>query len=415
MSDTGIQDFLNERKSAWLKNKIKSNTTDVDKAALEQQALDEFSLPTWLASAANRAKQLSIVSHPGKFSHPGAKISSFIATATRLSDGFLRTGNVEAGLDVFGNAAAMDVYKFLNIKLSDDKTILAHLEKKSPLIEKQLTIPNVPFAEIAQGLLAIKEDTGVASMTSGKVKQVYFPIGNGDYHLLSILSPSSILFKLKERINVMRFSDEAKEVREARRRNKPHDLGLSEVYGLSAIGFGGTKPQNISVLNSQNGGVAYLLPSMPPQLSSRSIQPPRKNFFSNTLWIKNFQDDFLQLQKLLQDDHNNIHIRRKRDKINRHIIYKIIDQLWRIRHIESGWSDSDNYQTLPQYQKVWLDQQYAVSRENDESWLQPVKDELARWFLNTSQKLIKDKRISLGDEHMHYFNSIIDKCEEALR
>lgn len=69
-----IQDFLNERKEGWLK-KIKNNTTDKDKAQFQQQALEEFSLAGWLPSAVKRARQLFIVSHPGKYSHPSAKKS----------------------------------------------------------------------------------------------------------------------------------------------------------------------------------------------------------------------------------------------------------------------------------------------------------------------------------------------------
>jgi len=137
----------------------------------------------------------------------------------------LRTGNVDVEPDVFGNAAAMDVYKFLSLKLSNTETVLAHLEKKTPEIEKQLTIPTAPFSEIEQGLLAIKQDDDSSTITSGKVKQVYFPV-NDSYHLLSILTPSSVMYKLKERINTMRFSDEAKEVRDAKKNNKHHENSL---------------------------------------------------------------------------------------------------------------------------------------------------------------------------------------------
>ncbi len=418
MLDPAIQGFLDERKEAWLKKKIKNNTSDEDKVLFEQQALEEFSLVSWLPGAAKRASQLFIVSHPGKFSHPSAKISSVIAPSNYQADGYLRTGNAVADLDVFGNAAAMDVYKFLTIALSDGETILSHLEKKTPIIEKQLTIPNSPFDEIEKGLLAIKYDGGTSVKTSGKVKQVYFPIDVENYHLISTLSPSNLMFKLKERIkeiNDARFTDDGKAVRKAKKNNLYSPNSFAEIYGLSVIGFGGTKPQNISVLNSQNGGAAYLLSSIPPELKSRLIQPPKTNFFSNTLWSKAYQDDFRQLQKLLSSDNNNIHIRKKRDWITRNIIYQIADRLWMVRRLDAGWSDSETYQSLPHYQKVWLDQQYKEYREEDSDWLQPIKDDLARWFLNTSQKLIKDKDFELGDDQLSYFKSIIDECEEAIR
>ena len=414
MLDPAIQSFLDERKDAWLKNKITSNSSGGEKAELEREASDKFALASWLPSAAKRAKQLQIVSHPGKFSHSGAKISSVIAPAdNRRADGFLRTGNVVAELDVLGNAAAMDVYKFLNIKLADKQTILSHLEQKTPTIEKQLTIPDLTFEEVEEGLLAIKESDDTSTKTDERIKQVYFPIKDDSYHLLSVLSPSNLMFKLKERINLMRFSDEAKMAREAKKNNKYHQNGYSEVFNLGVIGFGGANPQNISRLNSHNGGTSYLLLSVPPELESRTIQPPRKNFFSNTLWAKAYQDDFQELQILLGGDSKNVHVRNKRDWIVKNIIYQIVDRVWMVRRLDAGWSDSENYESLPHYQKVWLDQKYVDNRAEVTVWLQPVKEDLARWFLNTFQNLVKG--IDIGDNEISYFKSVIDECEESLK
>ena len=115
---TAIFDFLNERKAAWLKAKLPKDAGSDVQQQLEQEAGDRFALASWLPDAARRVSQLSMVSHPGKFSHPSAKTSSIIASASYAADGYLRSGNVDYALDVFGNAAAMDVYKFLSIVLS---------------------------------------------------------------------------------------------------------------------------------------------------------------------------------------------------------------------------------------------------------------------------------------------------------
>lgn len=414
MLDPVIQNFLNDRKDLWLKKKITNDATDEERAELERQALDEFSLAKWLPDAAKRAKQLSLVSHPAKFSHPSAKTSSIIAKSERRADGFLRTGNVTAELDVFGNAAAMDVYKFLSLRLSDDKTILMHLENKTVEIKEQLTIPTADFSDIEQGLLEIMQDDNSVSKTSEIVKQVYFSVDD-DYHLLSVLTASNLMYKLKERINIMRFSDEAKQAREAKKNNHHHDAGLSEVYGLSVIGFGGTKPQNISVLNSQNYGEAYLLASMPSELELRSIQAPRSNFFTNTLWVKSFEDDFKKLHDLFQGDTNNIHIRKKRDSLVRNIIYQVIDKLWMLRYLNAGWSDAEAYRNLPHYQKIWLDQTYEQERTKNEDWLLALKNDFSRWFINSYQSIMDEQALSLGDEQLPYFKEMLDECEEDLR
>jgi len=414
MLDPAIQSFLDERKEAWLKKKTNSATTDEEAFDLEQQAREMFSLAVWLPNAAQRAKQLFLVSHPGKFTHPSAKISSVVAQAMPAADGFLRSGNSQTELDVFGNAAAMDVYKFLTIALHDGKSILSHLEMETAEIEQQLTIPTAPYHEIAQALLAIKDDGDSSIKTSGKIKQVYFPV-EGDYHLLSVLTSSCLIYKLKERINTMRFSDEAKEAREAKKKNHEHGEVLSEVYGLSVMGFGGTKPQNISVLNSQNYGQAYLLSSTPPVLHDRRIQPPRKNFFSETLWLKAYADDFEKLHQLLIGERNNIHVRHRRDAIIRSIIFQVADRMWMIRHIDAGWSESDNYQNLPRSQSIWLDQQYTEQRDENTEWMDAIKADMTRWFFNSYSKIMGSQKLDMGDDQFPHIRSVIHDCEEALR
>jgi len=413
MLDPAIQNFLNERKEIWLKKNINSKTTGEERIELEQQASDKFALASWLPGAAKRANQLFLVSHPGKFTHPSAKISSIIASGTQSADGFLRTGNIQAELDVFGNAAAMDVYKFLSIKMTDGESLLTHLERETPAIKQQLTIPTASFHEVARHLLAIKQDDDSSIRTSGKIKQIYFPVDE-HYHLLSVLTPSNLIYKLKERINVMHFSDVAKEARESKKKNHDYANELSEIHRLSVIGFGGANKQNISVLNNQNGGTAYLLPSLPPVLKDRKVQPPKKNFFVSNLWVKNYEDDFQKFHRLLQGDHNNIHIRNKRDWIIRNIIFQVTDRMWLVRHIEAGWSDSANYSNLPHPQKIWLDQQYAERRYENLEWMNGIKTALARWFINAYRKINGKQALDLGDDEMLHIRAIIDSCEEAI-
>ena len=415
MLDPAIQTFLNERKELWLKNKIKKNSPDSEQLKLKALAEERFSLIEWLPDAAKRAWQLSMVSHPGKFSHPSAKISAVIAKAKQANDGLLRSGNVKAGLDVLCNAAALDVHKFLNLQMKDQLTVLEHLEQKSEKIQEQFAIPSTSFEEIETGLLAIKRATDQSIKTSERVKQVYFPLEDQTYHLLSILTPSSLMFKLKEKINYWRFSDEVKQIREARKNNQHHPKTLLEYYELSVIGFGGTKPQNISVLNNHNGGTAYLLSSIPPELEKRRIQPPRSNFFVGYLKPAHYAEEFVSLHKLLASDHNNIHIRNKRDRIIRNIIYQVADRLWQVRYLPAGWSQSDNYKQLPLFQKTWLDQNYQSERQENEDYLGQVKNELSIWLINSYQKLLGDSALNLGDEQLKAIRELCEDCEEALR
>jgi len=383
MLDLAIQEFLDERKEARIKGKIKPTMSEDEINHLKQDADELFLLDNWLPNAAKRASQLSLVTHVGKFSHPNAKTSSIIAENEAKKDGFLRTGNVAKQFDVFGNAAALDVYKFLSLTLSKGQTVLEQLEQESEPLESQFTLASASYEEIKAGLLAIKKQDTV-DITSERVKQVYFPVGN-DYHLLSLLTPSGLMYQLKQAINDIRFSEQAKQSRILKKKNEYDEQGFDEIYGLTAIGYGGTKPQNISIINSQNGGVSYLLPSMPPVLNQRNIRLPKSDFFRNTLYYKNYEESFKSLDKLVQLGINNIHIRSGIDNIIRFLIAQVIEKSWTLRQLDAGWSEKTS---LKQYQKTWLDSAYKAQREADDAWLNEVINEFARWIIFAYEKSI---------------------------
>ncbi|HEY8095448.1 MAG TPA: type I-F CRISPR-associated protein Csy1 [Methylobacter sp.] len=401
---------MSERKAARIKKNLKPGLSDEEKQSIELEATELFLLDNWLPDAAKRAGWLSMLTHPGKFTHPSAKTNAIIADAQPKPDGFLRTGNADTNLDVLGNAAALDVHKFLSLTLTDGQTVLAHLEQTSATIQAQFKL-STPFAELQQGLLAIKQSSDTAK-TSEKIKQVYFPVDDG-YHLLSILTPSGLMFKLKEAINVLRFSDEAKQAREDRRHQVHNENGFDELYNLSVIGFGGTKPQNISVLNSQNGGTVYLLPSLPPQLEIRAVQPPKTSFFSDSLYYKHYQDSFKALHRLLMVNHNNIDIRDGRDYWISSIAEQVIEKVWQLRQLEPGWSEQT---ALPSAQKIWLDSAYNEQRENQDDWLDEIIRSLTDWFRIAYEKTIaKDKAIFLGDKELAHIRTVLADMQEDLR
>ncbi len=412
MLEPSVQTFLSERRAAWLKEKLKLAKNEAEQQDIERDAADKFNLANWLPDAAKRAGQLAMVTHPGKFSHPGAKTSSVIADAERKADGYLRTGNVAAEFDVFGNAAALDVHKFLSLPLSDGQTVLAHLEQDTPLIQQQFNIPTA-FQELRQGLLSIKSGAAETVKTSEKIKQVYFPVEDG-YHLLSLLTPSGLMFKLKERINELRFSEAAKQARNDRRNQVHNEQGFDELYNLTVIGFGGTKPQNISVLNNQNGGTAYLLPSLPPTLELRAAQAPKTNFFLQSLYLKDYQDKFKALHKLFLDTvPNNIDVREGRDYWILQIVEQLMEKVWAIRELPAGWSETS---VLPPAQKLWLDAANAQRRDSEDEWLDEIIVAVVSWLGIAYKKAVgEQKAIPIGDPESRAFRQLLTEHREVLR
>jgi len=88
MLDPAIQEFLDERKAARIKGKIKPNIPEDEQLAISNSANDEFLLDNWLPKAAKRAWQVSLLTHPSKFTHSSAKTSPIIATNLTKNDGF---------------------------------------------------------------------------------------------------------------------------------------------------------------------------------------------------------------------------------------------------------------------------------------------------------------------------------------
>jgi CRISPR-associated protein Csy1 len=408
MLDPAIQKFLEERKKARLKSKIKPSLSEEEVQRLTEDATNEFSLDNWLPKAANRACQISLVSHPSKFTHSSAKTSPIIALNKYKNDGFLRSGNVDdVQIDVSGNAAALDVYKFLSIKLSNGESILEQLEKNTESIMAQFSISTMSYDDIRAGLLVIKPKETGDKATSERVKQVYFPV-NDDYHLLSILSPSGILVKIKNQIDNIRFSDEAKISRQLKKKNEFDEKGFEEIYSLTAIGYGGAKPQNLGFLNKEAKGVFYLLQSMPPVLKKQTIKHPKTNFFTNSLYYRNYKNSFQSLEKLIQLDINNINIRYSINNIITFIINQVIETSWEFRKLEANWTKTT---TLKQHQKIWLDIAYQQQREEDEAWLNELISEFARWFINAYKKNTGKEDINTK---MLTIKTLIEKQKEGL-
>lgn len=405
-----IINFLTERKTTWLKTKLKSSPDESTKTLLEQEAENKFSLATWLPDAAKRASQLSMVSHPGKFSHPSAKTSTVIAKCEQANDGYLRSGNVNYELDVFGNAAAMDAHKFLSLQIDDSRTVLEHLEEDSDAIKTLFNIPTADYAVLKEGLISVKKIDAV-SKTDHMVKQVYFPT-DGSYHLLSLLTPSGLLTEVKNRIDAIRYSEETKTAKELRKKNEHHSTGYADLFDLTVTAYGGTQPQNVSVLNSRNAGRAYLLACKPPSIKQRQIPLPTKDFFRNSLRFYYFKESFKTMTTLSQCPLNNFKIRLSMKNIIKFIIDLVLEQAFNVREaIAPGWSNTEHYSSLPLSQKIWLDDFYLDKRENEDEWFKDISVEMARWIIRGYEYSLKKENIKLGHTEL---NEIKKLTEEAV-
>lgn len=404
-----IVEFLNERKKTRLKKPGIKSDDDVH---------IEFETINWVGNAAHRAGQLSLVSHPGKFSHPDAKISPLLIRRDADSDGYVRTGDVRVPDDVLGNAAALDVFAFLALTLSDGKTVLQHVAENSTVLRELLGVTQSIFDEWRVGFLKI-QSTDPTPKTDGKVKQVYFPVASNidasGYHLLSVLTPSGLVTENRNRIREMKFSDEAKSARDAKRKNEHSETGLDDVWNLLKVKYGGTQPQNISRLNSSNAGEAWLLPSIPPSFSSDHIRVPKRDFFESLRYDERLRMIYRSLHQLFSSDYNNLRIRDARKHWFESIFDWVYVRVWQLQEHSPGWSD-ENGVRLPLSQKLWLDTKYLDDRDSNDEWAEEIASTLAHWTIVTYRKLrkIQGDAVPLGDVEERSFTKELHEYTRNL-
>lgn len=421
MIDPAIDTFFKKRKEAWLTKNIKSNMQEEEAQGKRLECDHLFSPEVWLPKAAKRAGQMSLATHPCTFSHPSARknrngyATPVLATADRNSDGFLRSGNVPTETDALGNAAALDVYKFLTLKMEDSRKLVEHIQADSDLAKSLLTVQTEQYQILKDGFLAIMASADKDNaITSSKVKQVYFPVDSKKYHILSLLSNSGIIYELRSRIDEIRFSETAKEGRKQKRNNEYFEQGFSEIYNLTTIGYGGTKPQNISVLNNQHGGKAHLLPTIPPTLQKRNIRFPRHNFFGESFRYFECRDIFQALHKLFLTDYNNKRIREGRDYRLQDLMERIIARMWAVREVAAEQYRRENSDLKP-HQRTWLCEEFRQLREEEDAWLDKLCKEITAWIIRTYEKVLGRQALKLDESIRLHVYGIVAENREDLR
>ena len=414
-----IQGFIQQRKDEKLKD-----SDDTDKAA-------KYDYHTWLADAARRVSQIQAVTHVLKATHPDARGSSLYLVPTELPDhaeiGSHTLGG-EYSDDVVGNAAALDVYKFLKLDveqrrlldwfLADDPDLLAALHPDSATAQD--------WSAAFKGLIR-SADADYASHPMAK--QVYWcvgeePVQDESYHLLQPLFSSSLAHAVHQDIQAARFGEANKETRQARRDNQPHDALYVDYCGLAVRKLGGTKPQNISQLNSERGGVNYLLSSAPP--SWTQLQPRQLLFIDSALQrFKSYEEvsELLNaLCQLLEDwesKKRNMTFVVKRERIEQTLGQSLASFALAMQvALPAGWTRDTNCK-LPLCEQLWLDPERTELEprpdhlDEDVAFAQAYEqgdwaDEVAGRFANWVNAYLLKHELPVGDvQYRHWARQAI--------
>ena len=385
--------------------------SEIELATLNEQiqtAYQDFDIQIWLTSAAVRAKQISLATHAVKFTHGSAKGSNILALASNTDAPYLDSSAiVTPAVDAVGNAAALDVAKLLQLD-DGNATLAVYLSQGDDHVLRSLASSDEQCQLWADGLRQALEVKTPSSHTLAK--QIYFPIGDNQYHLISPLYSSALAHELFHQVQHSRFSDEMKAARDARKKNQPSDVDVVRYSNLAVTISGGSKPQNISQLNSKRYGKTYLFPCTAPDWKSQ-YQPPMfgSNWFDSrevgrdTYYLVKLLAEFLVKVKLLD---SNIRIRQRRDQLADQILDSILTLAVSHQTNTSGWSETSE---LSQAQQCWLDPQAEHLYSGD--WQTEISRDFGLWLNNRLEKA-SQQQLMLGSEALQHWQAL---CHDAIR
>ena len=369
---------------AFLKDKENSRKKKNNKKGL---TIDEFCKNLKLFCEDD---EFFLTTHPAKFSHPEAKVSPVIAKAQSKKDGYVRSGNVTYQKDINRGAQYSLYAEFLLLTDNDGQMLLEAFDAGDSSVREWCREVGQDFSTLQHSINKVIKNRRVSS-TDGLVKQVYFPLdrAGSEYHLLSILTPSGMVFALRDRIvNI--------------RENKKEGL-----LNLTRIKYS-AKPVNLSSLGNNYGGLTYLLPSFPPELKKRAIRLPRtsSDFFEQCLDNEEIKAYLKQVHELIIGKRNNLYVRNKIKSILHIIIDWILWQAEQIRLYEYQDWEQKYYEKLDISLRILLDNRIDPSKRDDE-WQNEISEEIARTIIKAYRK--QKEAETLGDEDMRWLGKEVKK------
>lgn len=423
-----ITSYINGRKAA----KLEAHDKEAEKRLASSAAQDEaqvrielnqkraeleaqYQVAEWLTSAASRAGQINLVTHALKFTHSDARGSSIFSAGPSQPTNYLSTPSLnKPALDAVGNAAALDIAKLLQTEVEGD-SLIASLQRGDSSALKPFTDDSQLLQSWVNDFLQVLVDKQPASHKLAK--QLYFPVGDSQYHLLSPLFSSSLAHALNQRITAARFSDESRAARAAMNAHRWHAEPLVAYPATAVMNVGGTKPQNISYLNSVRGGKVWLLPCASPGWNSLTKLPLKHKsiFHFNNEIGRQTRPVILRLKhflKRVQPLASTAEIRQQRLALTDEIIDIVFNYVVSVQNLAEcqpelqGWSAQPECQ-LKRCQQLWLDPYRSLS-DNDfrferegGDWKKEVARDFGHWLI----RQLHDDQLRMGEVERREFST----------
>ncbi|OOF07846.1 type I-F CRISPR-associated protein Csy1 [Salinivibrio sp. MA427] len=367
----------------------------------------------WVTDAATRAKQISLATHCPKFVHSDARASSMLVTDIDKSEFRYLTSYslTDKAIDAVGNAAALDVARFLKITV-EGESLISQLQAGHISVLKPLT-DDANLLETWRAGFSLALGDQVLS-AHNLIKQTYFPVNEGEYHLLCPLYSSSLAHTLYTKVRATRYGEKVKAIREAKNKQHYHPERLEAFPRTVKQTFGGSKPQNVSQLNSERHGEGFLLNAAPPSYQQQPEDPSKQTSIFNrrlAYQASHLIHDFRSFLASLTERDRNFATRYRRDHdFILPLTDLVFDYAARVQlQVSAGWSQGadDKACRLKREHALWLDvynpdAQFQREREAQD-WLDTVASDFAAWLL---RQLEDKKHYLLGDTEFNYIRKV---------
>lgn len=421
-----IEDFLAARLHDKLEKLTKESATRIanqggDGANDEKEQLAskidtlhrQFNLQVWIANAAHRITQIQIVTHFTKPTPPDPRGTSLYIQPADLPKHEL-VGTCSLGqdfqADAVGNAAALDAYAFLKLRF-DERSLLDLMLVDDADLSAVLSDDGDKSIELMRAFTGTtRSQRAAASHTNAK--QLYWLV-DGDarkdenYHLLAPLFATSLAHFIYQTIYADRFGELSKDTRDARKSGRFIDHVLHDYPNMAVQKLGGTKPQNISQLNSERRGDNYLLASLPPRWKSVDLRPllNTDSMFHEFGQRAHVKALVKELRDFLQSDPAaNVATRNRRDALVGELAGELSMFGAEIRTLLPGWSQSVSCR-LSAAERHWLDPDGLVeitSSQSEQVGAAISGEQISQAFGRWLNRQLRDP-LPMGDpEYLHW-------------
>ena len=368
-----IHAFLQERLHAKLE-KLKA-----DEDGKRTELIAQHQPAAWLDDAARRVQQIQAVTHSLKPIHPDARGTNLYVEPRTLPPlaelGSHALGERFVG-DVVGNAAALDVYKLLKLEVNGRSLLTALLAQDADALAALHTDPAQAQA-LRDAFVSLTQPRAEGPSSHTLAKQLYWLTGtdacdDAHYTLLAPLYATSLAHAVHAQVQEDRFGEANKAARQARRERKVHDGVFHDYPGLAVQNMGGTKPQNISQLNSERRGMNYLLSSLPPKWKVNAQRFPTH---ADSVFTRYFDSRPLvrqtvkTLRRYLESNPNPVKdTRDHRKELVDVLVDEMVNMAAELQHaLPPGWTlDDPRFSALNEDEQTWLDALRAELPEEDD-------------------------------------------------